>query len=615
MATKGTRTGKHPKKHSLHRDRILWVFLGIGLAVIAILLKLLYLQVWDAEELKKKAQRSRNHSLALFNRGRILDRNGVILAQDNVLYDIYAHPRYYWKLKPHQIASALSPVLSIPVDQLTQKLSEPPSTIGVKKNVPKELVETIQQLRIPVPKIDPKTQRQIHGKDGRPLVDQVRISGLDFAKKTVRNYPQGSLAAHVLGYVNDEANISTGVEYTARHILKRRPDDMTQAVLSGRGDVIHVDQMDPKSLVTLPQADDVVLTLDSKLQYIAERELDAGLERTKAKRGAVVMLAPKTGEVLAFAVSPHFTPDQYYKASAEELKNWAITDVYPPGSTFKILTVACGLESGVIHKNSRIEDTGKMKIGGWDIRNYDYYKSGAPGMIDLVYLFQHSSNIASAKIAMMTPKAEHEKLLRRFGLGKRTGIDIPGESSGLFSSSNTWDVSTHATLGYGYGLASTPIQMAAAIAAIANKGVWITPHVLKNQKKITKRQVLSPETAETVTHLLAESIRTAKTSTVRLEGIDIAGKTGTSYKPRSDGKGYDENVYTSFVGYFPAKDPEVLIMVVVDSPKIAEAFGSTVAGPIFKAIADETVSYLNLKPAIMPAKNTSHLSQRTVTTH
>jgi cell division protein FtsI/penicillin-binding protein 2 len=238
-----------------------------------------------------------------------------------------------------------------------------------------------------------------------------------------------------------------------------------------------------------------------------------------------------------------------------------------------------------------------MTIGGWNIQNYDYGKHGAPGMIDLVYLFQHSSNIASAKISMMIPPKKHRELLMAFGIGSKTGIDLPGESRGIMRPLEDWDPTTHATIGFGYGLASTPIQMAAAISAIANKGVWTTPHLIKGQKNVVQRRVISEKTAKQVTDILATSIDTAKNSTVRLDGFRVAGKTGTSRKPRENGRGYDSALFTSFVGYFPAEDPRLLMMVVVDSPGIGEAWGSTVAGPIFSAIAHESISYLGLKPA------------------
>lgn len=578
------------------------VFTFLAVCVIG---KLLYLQIFESESLKNKAKLSRNQSVVLFNRGRILDRNGVILAQDTLLYDLFAHPRYYWKATPEQIAGALSPALKMPVSLLTDKLTENNSTIGIVKNLHKTVVDQIRDARVELIKIDSKTKQPIIGDDGHPLKARIPVPGLDFVRKTVRNYPQGTLASHILGYVHDEANVSSGVEETAKQILKKAPPGLENTEFSGHGEFINLEQLTPENIVTIPKAEDVTLTIDSRLQYVAERELAKGIERTKAKRGTVVMMNPRNGEILAFAVSPNYTPNLFFKAPAEVLKNWAITDVYPPGSTFKILTVACGLESGAIQPDTKIMDTGKMTIGGWEIKNYDYAKHGAPGMIDLIYLFQHSSNIASAKISMLIPPKRHRELLKGLGIGSRTGIDLPGESRGIMRPLSDWDQTTHATIGFGYGLASTPMQMAAAVAAIANNGIWVTPHLIKDQADVKQRRVLSEKTSKTITNLLATSIETASTSTVRLKGFRVAGKTGTSRKPKENGRGYDSTLFTSFVGYFPAEDPRLLVMVVVDSPGIGEAWGSTVAGPIFTAIAEETISYMGMKPVKITSKTAS----------
>jgi cell division protein FtsI (penicillin-binding protein 3) len=373
--------------------------------------------------------------------------------------------------------------------------------------------------------------------------------------------------------------------------------------LNGHGDFVNVQNLKPELVTDLPQAENVQLTIDARVQYAAESALAKGLESAKAERGAVIILNPRNGEVLAFAVAPDFNPESYYKAKPEALKNWAITDVYPPGSTFKILTIASGLEAGVINKNSTLHDTGLVRMNGFTIKNYDYASHGAPGNIDLVYLFQHSSNIGSMLVSLMIDPAEHHRLLHNFGMGEKTHIDIPGESAGILHPPEKWDQLTHATIGFGYGLAATPIQMASAVAAIANDGVWITPHFIKNETNVAKHRVISENTAHTVTELLAESIETAKTSTVRLDGFRLAGKTGTSRKPNDKGKGYTSQVFTSFVGYFPAEDPQVLVMVVVDSPGIGNAWGSTVAGPIFKEIATQTSGYLGIKPNLMATQS------------
>lgn len=588
------------QREILITKRFRLILLGLLVVMAAILVKLFYIQVIDAGNLKKKAQLSRSSAMTLYSRGRILDRNGTILAQDTVLYDLFAHPSYFFKTSKQQVADSLAPALKTTEKNILEKLNKPYSTISLDKNLTKADVEQISKARMPVSAINPKTKKPILDDNGHPLIRQMPIPGLDFSKKTVRNYPQGNLAAHVLGYVNDGADVSSGVESSAAKILKAEPEALRNKFLDGRGNLVNLDSVDPQHIVTLPKAQDVRLTIDSRLQYVAERELANGIKTSKAQRGTVIMMDPRTGEILAFAVLPTYQPETFYKASAESLKNWAITDVYPPGSTFKILTVASGLELGKINRHTRIMDTGQMKIGGWTITNYDYGKHGAPGMIDLVYLLMHSSNIASAKISMMLPIQAHYDMLRKIGMGYKTNIDLPGESAGLVIPPQSWDESTHASIGYGYGMAATPMQVASAVAAIANGGIWNSPHVMKGSP-VTHRRIFSEKTCATMKEILTASIRDAKTSTVRIEGIEVAGKTGTSRKPNT-GRGYSNNLYTSFVGFFPAQHPKVLMMVVVDSPKMAEAWGSTVAGPIFREIAKETISYLGLSTVKMASK-------------
>ena len=324
------------------------------------------------------------------------------------------------------------------------------------------------------------------------------------------------------------------------------------------------------------------------------------IQKYRAPRAAAIVLDPKTGEILAFAVAPNYNPNEFNKYTMQEMKNWAITDVYPPGSTFKIITVACAFMNKKINKNTKINDTGKMRIGWWDITNYDYKSKGAPGVIDLVYLFQHSSNIASIKISQMMSDKEFYDSLKLFNFGEKTGIDLPGESAGLLPSPKNWDTATHGAMGYGYGSSTTAIQMIAAVSAIANNGVWITPHVIKYspeeyEQKIVRRKVLDAQDAKDITQILVKSIENGKNE-AKMDYFYLAAKTGTSRKPNANGTGYSNKLYTSMIGYFPATDPKAVLYVVVDSPSGEGIWGSTVAAPIFKEISNELVKILNLNP-------------------
>ena len=548
---------------------------------LIIIAKLFWVQVIQGPQLKEKASLNRQSERDLSFRGEIVDRNGVRLAGDATLYDIYAHPQYYNKKTDLDlITSILAPALKQPKNELKEKLSHyNESTISIAKNVSMEVVENII----------------------RPEISKNEIRGLDFVKKNRRIYPQGNLASHILGYINSEANLAAGVEKTGQLNLETKPI-IKPIEYDGRGNIIYDLNTNPKIVTTPLKGSKLNLTIDSAIQHTAETELKKMIAQTRAEKGAVIILTPKNGEILGFAVYPSYNPNKYNKFNASIVKNWALSDVYPPGSTFKILTVASALETGSITKNEKILDTGKAKIQGWTIQNYDFYKHPYPGLIDLKNLFVHSSNIGSLRISLKIPAYKHHKMLKLFGIGQKTGIDLPGESAGIFPDPETWSESTHASMGYGYGIASTPIQIASAVAAIANKGVWVTPHVIKYRneeealKKVKARRVLSEKTAEDLTAILAESIEASDSTAGKITKYRVAGKTGTSKKPNASGIGYSSGIYTSFVGFFPVKNPQVLIMAVIDSPKTGNSWGSTVAGPVFNAVATEVGRVLHLEP-------------------
>lgn len=546
------------------------IFVGI------VILKLCYLQIIKSSEYKKMAIENRTSSRNFSFRGEIFDRNGIRLAGDATIYDIYAHPRYYLKDKgPALIASILAEPLQQPAWFLQDKISKYEySTIAIAKNVDVLTVE----------------------KKLKPQIRKLGIRGLDFVKKSKRIYPQGTLASHILGYINFDADLAAGVERTGHDSLMSKPDEKP-VEYDGRGNVIYDFYTDPEKITTPQTGSKLELTIDSEIQLCAETELAKMVKKSNADKGTVVVINPRNGEILGFAVYPNYDPNKYNVFNPSVVKNWALSDVYPPGSTFKILTIASALESGAITKNETLEDTGKIKIQGWEIKNHDYHKHPYPGIINLVQLFIHSSNVGSMKIALKMKPYDFYRMLNLFGIGTKTGIDLPGESAGMLPNIDYWDQITQGSIGYGYSIASTPIQMAAAVAAIANKGVWITPHVIKNNNnpaKIQKVKILSEQTAQTVTDLLKESIAKSESKAGKIEKYSVAGKSGTSRKPNPNGKGYLTGVYTSFIGYYPAENPQVLIMVVVDNPKSNNDWGSTIAGPVFNAVATEVARVLNL---------------------
>lgn len=544
--------------------------IAFALFAISLIIHLFFIQVIDIKNLRLKAKKQRLSGNFVL-RGDIYDRNGIKLASDKVLFDVYARTPDY-EHTPEELANMLAPILKIPKSTLVKKLRQKSIMISLKKGV----------------------NRQTHDE-----IAKLRLREIPMDKKSIRVYPQGTLAAHVLGYYNFDADISSGVEQTAKDKLEL-VEKAAKVEKTPKGDIIYDFDTDPLATTRPTKGENVTLTIDTAIQHVCEQELYKVINKTKALRGTVIVENPKNGEILAYAVYPYYDPNNYQRATYNQIKNWTLTDVFPPGSTFKVITVASAMDLGKINKYTKINDTGKIKVGWWDIENYDYKTRPNPGMISLEYLFEHSSNVGSVRVAQMMTSKEFYDMLKKFGIGNKTGIDLPGESIGLIKPPNKWDTSDHATMGYGYGASVTAIQMVAAVSALANNGVTVTPHVIKYSQeealnKIKYRRVLKPETAKSITQILTNSINNGK-SVIKNDKYNIAAKTGTSKKLKDDGSGYSNKYYTSIVGYLPSSDPQVLIYVMVDAAQGGNVWGSTIAAPIFKEISSQVARILNLKP-------------------
>lgn len=548
---------------------ILWQCLCYFVGFV-IVVYLFLLMVVDIKTYRNQAKKQRTAKTFVM-RGSIYDRNGIKLASDKTSYDVYAHTEYY-DHTPNELAAILAPILELNKGKLAKQLAKDEPVIILKKNVSRDTAKKISKLGL----------REI-----------------SFPKKNERVYPQGTMAAHILGYYNPDADVAAGVELTAKDILEQVEQNV-DFEKTPDGDIIYEVSTDPAATTSPLKGKSITLTIDSAIQHICETELSKVLKEKGAVQGTIIVMNPKNGEILGYAVQPSYNPNNYKKATLTQLTNWTLTDVFEPGSTFKVLTVASALETGRIKENSKILDSGKLEIDKWVIKNYDYDAHPFPGAIDLYYLFEHSSNVGSAKVALMMTKQEHYNMLKKFGIGERTGIDLPGESRGLITNYKDWYKSTHASIGYGYGVSVTAIQLASAISAIANNGIKVTPHVIKYPpellpEKVKQEQVLTPQTAHTVTKLLAGSIGRSK-SPVNLEDYTVAAKTGTARKVVRGGKGYSSKLVTSIIGFFPATNPEVLIYVVIDSPSKGALWGSTVAAPVFREVALQIARIMNIVP-------------------
>ncbi len=553
------------------------------IAIFILVVHLFIVQIFDLQKYRERGKMQRSsHDFAV--RGDIYDRHGIKLATDRIYYNIYARPVDYSKKEtPRKIAKLFAPVLGMSEAKLYETLSNSKfPVIAIKKDVDRDTAKRIME-----------------------IINDNSFRSISLDKKNTREYPQGIFASHVLGFYNFDANVSNGVELTAKDRLEHTVKATYDKTRDGK--IIYNFSTDPVLPTQNPKGQDITLTIDAAIQHVCEKELQKIIEEKEALRGAVIVMNPRNGEILAYAVSPTYDPNNFQKATNTQIKNWTLTDVYPPGSTFKTITVTSAMELGKINENSIIEDSGRMKYGGYTIENYDYHEKGAPGKINLVYLFEHSSNIGSVNIGYLMTHKEFYDMLKKFGFGEKSGIDLPGESSGLLAAPKLWDKGLHMTMSYGYGTSVSIMQMVSAVSALANDGIRVTPHVIKYSpeeevEKVKYIPTVSAQTARTITKLLAMSINNGR-SVIKMDKYNVAAKTGTSRKPLENGAGYSGAMYTSTIGYLPASDPKVLIYVVIDSAKKGPVWGNTVAGPVFKEVAEQTARILDLKPDKIPAQN------------
>jgi cell division protein FtsI (penicillin-binding protein 3) len=428
-------------------------------------------------------------------------------------------------------------------------------------------------------------------------VAALNLPGIGLQEDTGRFYPLGSLAAHVVGFVNQDNIGQAGLEYAYDERIR------------GEAGLLHV-QYDARrrSYQTTVTREPVPggrleLTIDARLQHIVERELAAGVTNARARAGTAVVMDPHTGEILALASYPTFDPNRYTTASPEARRNRAVQDVYEPGSTFKIVTASAAIEEGVVTPNELIDTRpGFIKFPGrkaiTENNGHNY------GVLTFTDSLVKSSNVAAIKVGLRMGVPILSRYVHRFGFGERIAPDFPGQSRGLWAP-NRLDNSGLASVSMGYQVAVTPIQMAAAASVVANGGLLMEPRVVRAVERDGVREVVQPrvirrvveaETAQLVADMMEQVVSRGTARSARIEGYPAAGKTGTAHKVAENGRGYSRSDYNaSFVGFVPANDPQITILVVIDTPRTS-IYGGTVAAPVFRAIAEGALQYLGTAP-------------------
>lgn len=567
-----------PQINALSRPRLLMVWGILMLGMIGLIFNLFRLQILQGDVLHDRARGQQTIAItASIPRRAIVDRNDDVLAIDKPVYTLYAHPVLF-KQQKETVAVALSQVVSKPMDQILQQLNAADSGIRLMDGLSEDTSKQIRRLG---------------------------LDGLELSQQQERLYPQQDLFANIVGYVNDDRQGQAGVEYTQEKELARSLPEVLIS-RSGDGSVIPVG-LPPE----FTQHDDLrlKLTVDSRMQRATRYALRQQVKRFSAKRGVVIVMDVQDGSILSLASEPTFDANKFYETDLETLRDWVVTDLYEPGSTFKPINIAIALESGAVKPDDIFMDDGAIQIGEWPIRNADYESAGGRGPINVTEILEYSSNVGMVRMMQRLNPGVFYGWLERIKLGDPTGIDLPFEAPGQIKSYDEFTGARiePATTSFGQGFSLTPIKLAQLHSMIANGGKMVTPHVVEglvNLKGEAKwrpnhpkpRQVFSPKTSEAVLKMMEQVVVNGTGKPAQIPGFRVGGKTGTAQKASQYG-GYSSARITSFVGILPIESPRYAVLAVIDEPQGDNAYGSTVAAPIVKEVMEALISLERIAPS------------------
>ena len=537
------------------------------------------LHVLQGERLKRLGERQHlKEWIVLPKRGAVMDRAGEPLALSLEAQSVYARPHRIHD--PGSVSRALAKILNLDVVEVKQKMTSDKPFVWIKRQIGPQEAAQIQALS---------------------------IGGIGMFYEPNRYYPQGQLAGQVIGFVGRDSEGLEGLElHYNGYIRGETGSSVAERDALGRRVLVQ-----GVGGLQIPPGGDIHLTLDTSIQHLAEKELEATISKYRAKAGTAIVVEPFTGEVLALANYPSFNPNNFSKQSSQQKRNRAIADSFEPGSTFKTILAAAALEEGVVGKDDLFYcEMGKYAYAGKLIHDTHPY-----GWLPFSKILQVSSNIGFTKVAEKLKRERYFKYIEKFGFGQVTGIDVPGEVPGLLRKPESWSAIDLATHAFGQGISATPMQMVMAYAAIANGGFLMRPYLvrrvvgskgevlLENQPHVVRR-VVSEKTSRLLASMLKEVTNEGGTGTMaKVEGFEVAGKTGTAQKADLTHGGYAAKRVGSFVGFVPADAPKLVALVLVDEPEV-NVYGGVVAAPVFRNIARGALRHLAVapqKPDLVPA--------------
>ena len=555
--------------------RALFVAAFIGFWMFAISARLVYLQFSQYENLANRARQQQQNAIETSpQRGELLDRQGRQLARSVQTVSLFLDPD------------------GLDADTLDRNAQQLAQTLGLKQaDLAKEFREAHAEKRRFI-----WIARRLDAALGEKIV-AMKLPGLQTRLEPKRYYPNGPLASHVLGYVGLDGQGLGGVEQSYNAKISGEPGRLfLEKDANGK-------PYESYEIASKP-GQTVVLTIDQTIQYLAEQSLLAAVQRSRAKSGSVIVLDPRSGEILALANAPTFDPNRVADAKPETRSNWALQNIYEPGSTFKIVAFSAAIENKLAKVDDHIDcQMGAITVAGRVIHDHHPY-----GSLTIAEALAKSSNVAAIKLGVRVGDETMYDYIRRFGFGAKTGIELPGETSGILRKVERWQPSSIGSIAIGQEIGVTPVQMVAAFGALANDGMRVAPHLIREVRNAEgavvyraqpeQRRVISAETAVALRGMLEGVTLHGTAKKAQLDGYSAAGKTGTAQKIDPRTKTYSSTKFVgSFVGFAPVCNPQVVIIVVIDEP--AGAYhGGDVAAPIFREVAEQILPNLGVMPDI-----------------
>lgn len=566
------KNGKGREKGSYLKVRIFLIFGFFMVFYAAIFARAFQLQVLEGKHLQRMAARQHKRTVNIQpKRGGIYDRNLKELAVSLEVDSVYVQPSKVDS--PRQTARRLAPMLSMDAPELERKLRGDNNFVWLKRQV--DLTD-----------------------DQRKAVED--LDGIGLMKESRRYYPNRQLASNLIGFTGVDSKGLEGIELYYDRML-RGESARFSSDKDAMGRLILYEDIDK----TAPVHGMVVeLTIDKTIQYIAEKALKKEVEDSSARGGTALVMDPGTGEILAMASVPTFDPNAFGAFSDGERRNRAVADAVEPGSVFKTFLISAALEENAV----KTGDSFYCEMGSYRVANRTFHDVEKNGWLTVSQILKVSSNIGAAKIGEKLGKVQLYRYLKAYGFGEKTGIDLPGEAAGVLRPYNKWSKVTLETVSFGQGVSATPIQLMSAVSAVANGGFLMKPYIVravmdhdnrivKEFNPVIKRRVISEATAKKMTEMLIGVTRPGGTGVkAAIDGFDVAGKTGTAQKADLKAGGYQRGAFTSsFMGFVPARNPRLAIIVMIDEPK-KSYHGGEAAAPVFKEIAQKSLSYMEVFP-------------------